>query len=890
MSIFSFLSRPAWQARDAAKRADAVVHSHDPALLAELPQILRNDLDARVRRAALERIDDLTLVADRMSNDADGGVRDRARARLIDLLAGSAPMAERRRALGLVEEQALLEQIARRAPEAELRAAALERCTRLGFIAERVLEDADGDLRLALLARVQATPTLERLAAHARTRDKRLYRAIRERLDADKYAAGEAQAFLARAEALCLSLEQQLRHPGSNTAEQVTKAEAEWPGLRAHIDDRFDLRFGGAVQTLRASLGAIGRIGEEPPAPEVAEPLEAAVTETVVEITEVAVVVPSGPDPLLTDLVARALALDEGVPTADLDALERRWQSAWGERTEASEEEQSLQDQFRGRLDSARETANRRDAALEGARDTALKAVETTATAIEAGQLSAARIARAQARSAIQQLPQSSARALNRQLAELEPGIERLSRWQRWSDNKVRLRLCEDVEALAGSGMHPDALANRVAELKQAWKRIDESEQDPAAPATESGLAKRFRYLCHKALEPARGYFEKRKEVRGKRSEEVGAFVDRARAELASDSIDPRQLIALKREAGDQLRRADEVDPRQRGEIGKQLRQIMEACSAAIDAQFNAISEEKQKLINQLRRQLAHAELDASLDLAKSAQKRWQTLGKGAQKTDQALWQEFRELIDPLFNQRNEELKAVDAERDAERASAQALLDELKEITAGDLDAAHLDAQIDRITSAWAGESHRPRELEREFDNAVSAAQRRSSQRRNEELAARDQHAVDLALKLDAIEAAWLKGDAVDEALSAINAELAALDNTLTGSLGVRLARLDSAEGTKRQSLMAEQLQAAERLLLEYEFLAGVDSPASEQSARMNLQVEKLSARMSSGQSIDPKIERAALDMRWWSTGPLLPEDRARLSTRRQQALEALKS
>ena len=127
MSLLSWFSKPAWQSRDAAKRADGVAHGRDAALIAELPQIVRNDLDARVRRAALERIDDLTVVADRMSNDADAGIRERAKTRLVELLAGNAPVAERRRALGLVEDVALLEQIARRAPETELRRAALER-------------------------------------------------------------------------------------------------------------------------------------------------------------------------------------------------------------------------------------------------------------------------------------------------------------------------------------------------------------------------------------------------------------------------------------------------------------------------------------------------------------------------------------------------------------------------------------------------------------------------------------------------------------------------------------------------------------------------------------------------------------------------------------------
>lgn len=889
MSLFSFLSKPAWQARDAAKRADAVANLRDPALLNELPQILRNDPDARVRRAALERVDDLTLVADRMTNDADKGISDRAKTRLVDLLSGSAPVAERRRALKLLEDQPLLEQIAKRAPEAELRSAALERCTRVGFIADRALEDADADLRLALLARVTATPTLERMAAHARTRDKRLYRAIRERLDADKFAAGEVQSLLSKAEAICVSLEQHLRHPGSGTAALLDKSAVEWPALRSHIDDRFDRRFEGAVQTLRAALDAIERIGEEPAAVIVAEPLvEAAATEVAVIATPDPA--PVGPDAVLMELAVRAEQLDAATPSADLDALDRRWQNAWSVASAHSDDELALQNNFRARVDTLRATAHEREAQQEQAAKSAHKLIEATAKAIEAGQLSAARVARAQARSAIESLASSSARSLNRQLSELEPGIESLSRWQRWSDNKVRVRLCEETEALIGSGMHPDALANKIADLKQAWKRIDDSEQDPGAATTESGLSKRFRFLCHKALEPARGYFEKRKEIRGKRSEEVGAFIERARAEISSEGVQVSQLITLKREAGERLRRADEVDPRLRGEIGKQLKQLMEACSSTIDAQFNSIAEEKQKLINQLRRQLAHAELAAALDLAKSAQKRWQTLGKGSQKADQALWQEFRALIDPLFNQRNEELKAVDAERDAEQASARALIDELRSVTESDLDAMHLDAQIERIESAWRAEANRPRELERAFDTAIAAAQRASSQRLQSELSARDQHAIDLAQKLDAIEADWLTGNSVESALTETQMALAGLDNTLSVSLALRLARLNAADDAERLELMAAQLIAAERLLLEYEFLAGVDSPTDLQSARMNLQVEKLSARMSTGLSVDPKIERNALDLRWWSTGPLRAEDRAKLASRRSTALAAMPS
>lgn len=883
MSLMSWFSKPAWQSRDAAKRADGVTHGRDAALIAELPQIVRNDLDARVRRAALERIDDLTVVADRMSNDADAGIRERAKTRLVELLAGNAPVAERRRALGLIEDAALLEQIARRAPETELRRAALERCKRPGFIAERVIEDPDAELRLELLARVDQSATLERLAQQARTRDKRLARAIRERLDAGKLEAGAADALLARAESLCASLEQQLKQPSSSAASLIADVEREWAGLRPRIDERFDRRFDGAVQTLRAALGAIARIGEEP-APVPADDVTIEVPVIVAEAPAPAAPASEEPDPALADLLQRAESLGEDASLADIDALERRWDSQWARQSPRCGADQAQAERFAACQHAHRAAAQLRAQAHEAARSTAENAIAAADTAIEAGQLIAARVARAQARTAVESLPDAIARGFARKLAALDPRIDKLAQWQRWSDNKVRVRLCEEVEALIGSGLHPDGLANKIAELKAQWKRIDDSEADPAAPAAESGLAKRFRFLCHKALEPARGYFEKRKEVRGKRSEELGAFIERARGVLDSGSADVPALITLKREAGDCLRRVDEVDPRQRGEIGKQLKQLMEACSTTIDARFAGVAEEKQKLIAQLRRQLTHAELDAALDLAKGAQKRWQTLGKGSAKTDQALWQEFRALIDPLFAKRNDELKAADAALDAERAAAVALVDELRALADSSLDAAHIDAEIVRIEQAWRGEN-RPRDLERALDDAATRAHAAADQRRNAEVAAKAERVAEFALQLDSIEGRWLAGEAIEGELESTSAMARTFDAATAQSFLARIERLRRAGAAASTPVLAEQSSLGERLVLEYEYLTGSESPSEAQPARMNLQVEKLAARMASGHSPSALAERAALDLRWWALGPLAHGDRQRLGARRAKAL-----
>lgn len=868
-SLLDFLTRrPAWQSRDPERRAAAVARLADAELMAALPQILRQDPDASVRRAALERISDVELIADRAANDADAGLRERARARLVDQMAGNAPLADRLRVLKVIEEAALIEDIARRAPEAELRRAALERVRRQGFLAERCLEDPEHGIRIALLDRIENSGTLERLAEEARKRDKRLYKAIRERLDRERVESGEGSALLDRAEALCLTIEQQLREPGPASLAVLERARGQWSEIRPRIDERFDRRFQGASDTLRSALAAMARAGEEPVAmPAPIEPAADAAPAAPAERSE--------PDLALAELVQRAEALKESVPEGELDALERRWSNEWQREGSRPAVDQPLQHAFRARMASLRQAAKLLAAAREQHRHEAEAALDELSKALEAQKLTDARAARARARHALAEVGAGEVKGLERRLAGLESRIEKLARWQRWSDNEVRRRLCDEVEALAGSGLHPDAIANRIAELKEQWKRIDEMERDPLAPEAESGLGKRFRYLCHKALEPARPYFEKRKEVRGRRAEEVGAFIERAQAALAASDTPPAELVAIKREAGDRLRRIDEIDPKLRGESGRRLKALIEAASASVDARFQAISEEKQKLINQLRRQLAHAELAAALELAKSAQKRWQTLGRGARKNDQAQWEEFRALVDPLFAKHQEGIASERAAEAADRDAARALIDELARLATDEaLDATHLAAAIETVEQHWR-EAKRPSDLERAYDREQEKAHAHLSACRQREALARLDRLAALAARLDAIEA----GGADD--LESCAAEAGTLDSAQASALAARIERMRGAD----DAIRAAEAERGAQLLLEYEFLSGIESPAEAQAARLKLQVDKLAMRMSGGQSPSPGAERERLDLAWFGIGPLDPADRQRLAQRRARAI-----
>src|SRR5690606_19463637 len=107
---------------------------------------------------------------------------------------------------------------------------------------------------------------------------------------------------------------------------------------------------------------------------------------------------------------------------------------------------------------------------------------------------------------------------------------------------------------------HPDALAQRLRELQHEWAEVDAHDPIDA----NHGLARRFRAVSHRAMAPARPYFEKRQALRAEHAGEVESLIERC-AELPQDA---KALLALREEVSVAQRALPDVTPQRRRELG----------------------------------------------------------------------------------------------------------------------------------------------------------------------------------------------------------------------------------------------------------------------------------------------------------------------------------
>jgi exonuclease SbcC len=932
MAMFSFRGKPGWESHDAAERASAVATSTDPALLARLTDLARSDEAAGVRRAAVRRLLDLPLLGDRARNDADPEVRAAAQERYRQLLAGIGeqplPRADRERVLRSEDNPELLAWMAVNSREPALRRMALEQHAKPGLLLDRCQRDPDPAIRLWLLEQISDLAALERIAEATRKSDKRLSHAARERAEMLRFAAGDAEALKRRALAIAESLDQLRRERPHDLEPRAAALRAEWEALAARVDPAIVQRVQGYIDTLAAVLAPARAV---PVTPAQAEepaglPTIEASAETAVE--PAAPATPRDPDP---ELLAQALE-SEGhsgdIEPAALDALRQRHASAWHRERDHLAAELDAHQRFEVAVEGARSRHAREAEARSRRAAEATAAFELLEAAVQAQQAQEARDRHAvvQALRAERMLPA----ALNRRLAAIDETYDKLIRWQHWSNNKVRARLCEDIEALSTAGAHPDAVATKVREVQAEWQRLDASERLDASASAKIGLSRRFRAVCHRALAPARGYFEKRSELRDQRRALIDGVLARAEGEL---SFDPAALVPLRRELIDAMRRLDELDPRARAGLGKRLRAALDRLDAARDSRNSAFEAEKRKIIANLRRQLAQADGPEAVALARDAQARIGVLPRAGREAEEAIRSELAALVDPLFAteraQREGEQSAL-RQREADQA---AVLAELAALASGDAEALRqADARLAMLSQRWrdlappapapaAPTAHRDgsdgrmqrdarggrdqrddrqrgrpprddrgRDDERRFDAAVErvrAAQKQAQERARHADSARW---LQIAAACAVIESASLSGPIDASAADALRASI----ETGTPNHPALRARVEQALRWVENPPGAESLrtahaaaqQAAALLALRAEALLGVESPAEFREQRRAWQIQRLAERMSGGAAPDPVRERKQLLDGWLAVAPLQAEERAAFARRIEPGLE----
>lgn len=161
------LFRPKWKHSDASVRLGAV-KALDPSEKSTLMQVVKNDTDDAVRRAALRKIDDPDVLVDLAEEYLEGALRDlaleRASSHWVNVTLEEEDTDAALAALENVIDEAALADVAKRARIDEVRMGALERLSDEKILADVARGSKENSIRLAAVTAIDDDLVLRSLA------------------------------------------------------------------------------------------------------------------------------------------------------------------------------------------------------------------------------------------------------------------------------------------------------------------------------------------------------------------------------------------------------------------------------------------------------------------------------------------------------------------------------------------------------------------------------------------------------------------------------------------------------------------------------------------------------------------------------------------------------
>ncbi|MDX1625732.1 MAG: DUF349 domain-containing protein [Wenzhouxiangellaceae bacterium] len=869
MSLKERLFGHPWESRDATTRLHAVQTGNDTKMFAVLADIARDDPAAEVRLAALKRFDDESMWLGARASDDDAEIRaaaDRALIRTVTSSASENP-GERVAWVAGLEDRETLRRLATEAADAAVRRAALARIDAQGFLGDALVGEPDEEVAAELLSRIDQPSTLKRIAGPLRKRHKQRHQALLKRLAALEGRSGRHDAADELAMALVQRIESLARGAfrGDREAE-ADRLEAEWKSIE-DPDEGMERRFSGALAIVRRSLEPQSAV---PPAEQPASPAEA--NADLLAMTEE-----------IQSLAGRRFSA--GVRRR-FEQLSERFAEAWAGIGQPSDPDRTTKARFEALADEIRSRAAGEATSAPAENEAAPSrespdsppveellaelddALTRAAEALEGGDIVESDAAVRAARSAFDRIPrrQQPDEASGR-LTRMAGRLKEMRNWQHWSNNKLRERLIERAEELAESELHADAITARLKELRARWKELDAQEVLPgdkrrfAAPHSQW---RRFQAAAKQAFDTARPYFEKRHEVQDRSLEELESFVDDAAGVAGDDEAPQQKLLKYLRAARQAIRNLDELPPKARGRMAGRLRSLMDDLSAGLDRHFDAVEREKRRLVAEARKLAHEKDRSVAVERAKSLQAEWKNAGRARRKVDDELWKEFREPIDPLF----EELKASRKEEDAaerERVrSIETLCQRAEELASAEDDALDDAAgPLAGLEAEFTAQEPIPPHLRRRFEAALAKHRDRQRERR---VRLRRESGRHLAALAEALQAGWRAREEQAEFPDAPDVDD---DDPLQRRLGARLADLRDGDADALAAEVEQWTDDARQVVIEMEFLSGTETPEKDRQRRMDYQIQRLSSRMAEGAPRpDLDAERDALQRRWLESHP----------------------
>jgi DNA repair protein SbcC/Rad50 len=451
-------------------------------------------------------------------------------------------------------------------------------------------------------------------------------------------------------------------------------------------------------------------------------------------------------------------------------------------------------------------------------------------------------------------------RFLQTKLDEFEQQLEKWGDWHEFAVTPKKEALIQQMQALITADIAPADKAEKIHDLQDSWKEISKGGQQQ-----DEQLWADFQQASQAAYAPCKEYFEKQAAERELHLQKRRDMVTQLQTYLSAyhwESAVWKDVEQTLKTARQEWQTYWPVPRKAGNDLQKEFENLMEQIFGKMSAAFEANKQQKHKMVEQAKQLLTMEDTRAACDKVKQLQLDWKNIGRTWFKEDQSLWNEFRQVCDAVFNKRQEQYSAAQAERQSLLDQAKQLVDAVNALLQSD-DAAQIKTSADELQQQFA-QLALPRDQAKALEQSMQKAQAAVKDRIRQIQSAREknrwQAILDLAKELSVYELACIKGQADPQQLEAISSSLNSNSNWPKAIVTALQSRLNNAA-----NLSAADVEAATRqlrqLVMRADILAGRESPEAERPARMAYQIQQMQQGLGKRE-----IQFSDLQSEWFAT------------------------
>lgn len=884
MSILKWFNKPKWQNPNEQVRLTAIQNSTDPDLISALPLIVESDQSPKVRKAALARIEspEKLLEIARQNNPETTKIAYRKLAQII--VQSETDDAQLQHTIGQIKDNESLKTIAAEAQNARFRNTAVEQIEQQGFLGDLLLKEKDKTVQHTIIDKLTQQSTLQRIAKQLSKKNKQLYKKVSGKLDQEQSPDYQQQAL-----EICQQLEAVVHH--QQTAD-LQKIEHRWQQLQAHLDKKLKQRYTGALSAakmildpqhrqnflqqqrqIRAKkqlkeLQKLCQNGSKYKLQQLQQQLEQH-QQIEIDLLDQAeqqqhqqsiqqlkqIISDQHQRQQLPEAVSKIMQQLQTTLSREVvqPHLLKQFRANWQQATDQAPNSKELQkqtakfDQNMQKLaEKVEKTAKQRDDAAQQVIDL----IEPTAQQIKDGHLAQAKVATNKI-AALKKIAGHSHPLLRRnkyQIDNLWTQLKELRQWQKWSNDKIRQDIIQELSDLVGTATHPDAVLKKLKDCNERWYALENMEklEGDRYPTRNQKQWQEFREVSKALFEPAQPYFAKRSEQQQDRLTETELLIEQMQ-QIDLQQSSEQELAEITSKAIGKLKSLDQLPPKFRGKTAKNLRSAIDRLDGKLQQFYQQAEQKKQKIIDQAQQLTEEADIEKAVQQAKQLQQQWREAGIVKQHTERKLWKKFRQANDLIFAKRDQLSEQKNAEQQAQTQQRKQLIDDflkqLKQTTDGD----QIKALKSQLEQQW-------QELPQDHKNNQTLRQTLAK-------AAEKCQKILMQSTLEDLE----KLQQIDQQCSQ-----AELDQEQQQAMLESCPQIWQSRLAQRFEQTIDE-QTLNQHLIKCEFLSGLETPQDQLQQRMELQVEILSQRMA-GEKNQGESQQAIELLGQWYCLPKTPD------------------